>query len=83
MKMTNENDRIRFLEREKEEVVEQINSLEITINKLKEVKDELPYQNEITFKFNRFMTELENQKSNNEEIKEQIENDIISVRGLK
>lgn len=84
-KMENENDtefRIEKLEFEKEEVEGEIETIENTIQELKEITDKIPSR-EITIKVSRFIRELENDKFNNEELKEQLEHDIEKIRGIE
>jgi predicted nucleic acid-binding Zn-ribbon protein len=83
--MENENDiefRIEKLEFEKEEVEDEIQTIENTIQELKEITDKIPSK-EINIKVSRFIRELENDKSNNEEMKEQLEHDIERIRGIE
>lgn len=83
--MENENDidyRIEKLEFERDEVEEEIEATEKTIEELKMMTDKIPIR-EINIKVCEFIKELENHKSNDEELKEQIEKDIIFVRGLE
>jgi predicted nucleic acid-binding Zn-ribbon protein len=85
MKMKMENETIEFriekLEVEKEEVEDEIQATEKTIQELKEMTDKISVR-EISIKVSSFIRELENHKSNEEEMKEQIERDINIVRGL-
>jgi predicted nucleic acid-binding Zn-ribbon protein len=74
--------RIEKLELEKEELENEIQTTEKTIKEIKEMKDRIPIR-DINVKVSRFIQDLENHKSNNEELKEQIERDIELVRGLE
>lgn len=81
--MENENDiefRIEKLEFEKEEVEEQIEAVEKTIQELKEMSDKIPVR-EINIRVSHFIKELETDRTNCEEMKEQLERDIEMVRG--
>ena len=74
--------RIEKLEVEIEEVENENKILDNTIKGLNELKDKIPIR-EIEINVYNFIKDLENIKSNNEEIKEQIETDIEFVRGLE
>lgn len=83
MKMTNDIEhRIEILEIEKEEVEEEIKTTEISIEKLKQVRDNLSPNRETSIELKRFISELENKQMIQEEQRELIDNDIESVRGL-
>jgi predicted nucleic acid-binding Zn-ribbon protein len=73
--------RIEKLEVEREELENEIQVTEKTIQNMKEMKDRIPVR-DINVKVSRYIQDLENHKSNNEEMKEQIERDIHLVRGL-
>lgn len=82
--MENENDiefRIERLEFEKEEVEDEIQTIETTIEELKEMSDKIPSK-EVNIKVSRFIRELENDKVNDEEMREQLELDIEKIRGI-
>lgn len=74
--------RIEKLEVDKEDLENEIQVTEKTIQELERITDEIPIR-EISYKVCEWIKELENHKSNIEEIKEQIEKDIIFVRGLE
>jgi predicted nucleic acid-binding Zn-ribbon protein len=84
MKMENETIefRIEKLEVEKEELETEINTTEKTIQELKEMTDKIPIR-EISIKVSGFIRDLENHKSNSEEMKEQIEHDIERIKGIE
>ena len=68
--------RVELLEVQKEEVDEEIKTIDVTIQRLKQIADELSPIREATMEVKRFISNLENQKNINEEQKEQIEHDI-------
>ena len=75
--------RIELLEVRKEEFDEEIKTIDVTIQRLKQIADELSPIRETTIEIKRFISNLENQKNINEEQKEQIEHDIEYVRGIE
>jgi predicted nucleic acid-binding Zn-ribbon protein len=74
--------RIEKLEVEKEELENEIQVTEKTIQSMKEMKDRIPVR-DINVKVSRYIQDLENHKSNNEELKEQIEHDIERIRCIE
>jgi len=74
--------RIEKLEVNKEEIEDEIKVIEKTIQELKELKNKISIK-EISIKVNSFINDLEYDKEISEDIKEQIEKDIIFVRGLE
>jgi hypothetical protein len=74
--------RIELLEVQMEEVDDEIKTIDVTIQKLKQIVNELSPIRETTIEVKRFISDLENQKNINEEQKEQIEHDIEYVRGI-
>jgi predicted nucleic acid-binding Zn-ribbon protein len=90
MKMENETIEIRIekMEYDVEDLNNEIQMIEGTLEKMKEMKDRIPIK-DINIKVGRYIKDLENHKRINEELKEQIEHDIkkminkeTNVRGL-